>query len=204
MHLEIFVEESSAKAALDNLLPKLLTTEHSFLIHPFQDKGDLLANLPGRLKGYGHWLPEDWRLLVLVDEDRHQPDCLDLKDQLEVAARSAGLITKTSAPQGRFHVVNRIVIVELEAWFFGDVPALVAAYPGVPESLAQKAPYRNPDAVTGGTWEALRRVLRRAGYYPDFFPKVEVARTISAKMAPDRNRSHSFQVFREGLGACIR
>lgn len=36
-------------------------------------------------------------------------------------------------------VINRILIEELESWFFGDVDALVAAYPGVAPTPAQKA-----------------------------------------------------------------
>jgi hypothetical protein len=55
----------------------------------------------------------------------------------------------------------------------------------------------DPDAIKGGTWEALALLLH--SYYPTGLPKVEVARTVSALMVPERNRSHSFQVFWQGL-----
>jgi len=48
-----------------------------------------------------------------------------------------------------WQVVNRIAIEELEAWYFGNWPAVVATYPNVPENIPGKAPYRNPDAIAG-------------------------------------------------------
>lgn len=79
------------------------------------------------------------------------------------------------------------------------MPALVAAYPGVSPHLGKQARYRNPDAIVGGTWEALERVLQRAGYYPGGLPKIEAAANISEHMDPDSNTSKSFQVFRDAL-----
>jgi hypothetical protein len=47
-------------------------------------------------------------------------------------AISAGLITKSSCQKDKsFQVLNRIVVEELEAWFFGDVQAIRQAYPKV-------------------------------------------------------------------------
>lgn len=66
-------------------------------------------------------------------------------------AVAAGLQSKC-APQGQvFQVVNRIAVEELEAWFFGDWSALQAAYPRVPATIPQKARFRDPDAIVGGT-----------------------------------------------------
>jgi hypothetical protein len=90
-----------------------------------------------------------------------------------------------------------LAIEELEAWFFGDIAALHAAYPRISLTLSQQAKYRDPDAIRGGTWEALGRLLH--SYYPTGLPKIEVARAVSALMEPERNRSRSFQVFRKGL-----
>ena len=202
MHIESLLEEPSAEAALSLLLPKILEGV-TFALHPHQGKRDLLANLPDRLRAYRKWLPGDWRIVVLVDNDRD--NCKALKAKLEQAAADAGLTTKSAAMgKHRFQVVNRLAIEELEAWFFGDVEALACAYPRVPATLAKKKRYRDPDAIPGGTWEALEAVLRRSGYYPVGLPKVEVARNISAHMAPQRNRSRSFQVFREGVLSLAR
>ena len=73
MHIEFFLEEPSAEAFLRGLLPKILTADTTW--HPvvFQGKADLLKNLAARLKGYRPWLPQDWRIVVLIDEDR--ADC---------------------------------------------------------------------------------------------------------------------------------
>jgi hypothetical protein len=171
-------------------------------LHCFQGKADLLSKLPARLRGYQSWIPPDWRVIVLVDEDRD--DCTRLKQQLEHAARHANLPTKSAVRGHRhFHVVNRIAVEELEAWFFGDVEALATAYPGVPTSLSRRAKFRDPDAITGGTWEALEKVLQSAGYFAAGLPKIEVARTIGQHLDPSRNQSRSFRSFVAGLRACL-
>jgi hypothetical protein len=202
MHVEFFVEESSTEAFLEGCLKRWLPNTCSFKIHSFQGKRDLLASLPSRLRAYSQWAPEDYRFAVLVDEDRQ--DCQELKARLERAAAHAGMQTKSSAPAGaRFKVVNRIAVEELEAWFFGDIDALVAAYPKVPRTLARKRQYRDPDHIAGGTWEALERVLQRAGYYPGGLPKIETARRMAPLMDDARNHSTSFQCFIRGLRALV-
>ena len=197
MHIEFLVEEPSAEAALNNLVPRIIGPGISHNIHVFQGKPDLIINLPKRLRGYRKWLPSDWRIVVLVDGDR--ADCISLKRKLEEMAHNEGLITRsTTGPDGRFQVINRIAIEELEAWFFGDVQAIKMAYPRVPKGLDRRKNYRNPDAIQSA-WEALERVLKRAGYYLSGLPKVETARRISAYMDPWRNTSKSFRAFRDAL-----
>lgn len=195
MHIEFLIEEESTEAALNNLLPKILPSTVSFRLHNFRGKHNLLLQLPKRLKGYCNWLPVDWRIVVLVDEDRE--DCKLLKARLEKMASEAGLQCKSQG--GNFQILNRIAVEELEAWFFGDIVALNAAYPKTPVTLSHQKNYREPDAIKGGTWEALERVLQSAGYYLGGLPKIEVARNVSKIMEPARNRSRSFQVFKEGL-----
>ncbi len=96
-------------------------------------------------------------------------------------------------------VVNRIAVEELEAWFFGDIPALCGAYPRIPASLGGQAKYRDPDAIRGGTWEALERVLQARGYHPGGLAKTVAATEIAQHMDVDANRSRSFQAFRDGV-----
>lgn len=194
MHIEILVEEQSMEETLKILLPRMLPAETTYRILNFQGKQNLLRQLPARLRGYS-WITEDYRIAVLLDEDRQ--NCLALKQQLEEAAQQAGLSTKTSAGDERFQVLNRIVVEELEAWFLGDVEALRQAYPRLPESLPRK--FNNPDAISGGTWETLERTMQRYGYFKGGYLKIEAARAISPYMDPARNRSRSFQVFRDGL-----
>ncbi len=192
------MEEASLESALIQLLPKILPSAVTSKIHAFRGKTDLLAKLPNRLKGYQAWLPPDWKIVILIDEDRE--DCLKLKQQLELIAISSGLITKSSCQKDKsFQVLNRIVVEELEAWFFGDVEAIRQAYPKVSTNLATQQPYRDSDAIKGGTWEALERVLRKAGYHPGGLEKYKAASEISQYMNPALNRSKSFQVFYRGL-----
>ena len=127
MHIKFFLEEPSAEEALKHLIPKILEKDVSYEFHTFQGRDEMLKELPRRLKGE-QWIPDNWRIIVLLDEDRR--DCHELKEYLEKAAHDAGFVTKSStAPDEDFQVVNRLAIEELEAWFFGDIEALRAAYP---------------------------------------------------------------------------
>lgn len=199
--LIVFVEEYSMEAALEHLLPKLLGDIEFQIIH-FQCKDDLLKKAPARLQGYASWLPHTWRILVLVDRD--DDDCAKLKARLENMAAAVGLLTKTAADNGqRFQVVNRIAIEELEAWFFGDWRAMQRAYPRVPATVPQKVGFRDPDAIAGGTWEALERVLKKAGYFSTGLRKLELARAVAIHMEPERNDSRSFQAFAGAVAAAL-
>lgn len=199
----VHVEEDSMESALQALIPRLLNThDHKIINHGSKDK--LLKTLPARLKGYAAWNAPDLRILILVDRDND--DCRVLKKQLEDMAGAVGLPTKTfPAQDGTFKVVNRIVVEELEAWFFGDVPALAKVYPGIPLSLEKKAGYRDPDAIKGGTWEKLLKVLQEAGHYApaERLPKGEVARKMAPHLDLAANRSASFQHFHSGLLALV-
>lgn len=199
-HLEIIVEEPSVEAALLLLMPKLIG-DATFAVYVHQGKHDLLANLPNRLRGYKGRLPEDWRIIVLVDRD--QDACPALKQRLEMVAVAAQLNTR-AAGGNTIHVVNRIAVEELEAWFFGDWNAVKIAYPKVSANIPEKQKYRDPDAIQGGTWEALETVLKRHGYFQTGLRKIEAARSIAQHMDPERNRSKSFQVFRDAVLEAVR
>ena len=202
MYLEFLLEEPSAEAVLRTILPKILSGNISYDFFVFKGKEHLLKNLPERLKTYRQWISDDWRIFVLIDEDRK--DCHELKAKLEQAAHEAGFVTKSSAAENEdFQVVNRLAIEELEAWFFGDVEALHAAYPRVSQNLQYQERYRDPDAIQGGTYEALERLLIRQNYFRERIPKPTVAQNIAQHMEPSRNRSKNFQVFVEGLKACV-
>ena len=172
--LIVLVEEPSMEMALEQLLPKMLAGVE-FEIRRFQCKDDLLKKLPERFRAYSTWLPAGSVILVLVDRD--DDDCMVLKRYMNKVAADSGLLSKSMAGRGMvFQVVNRIAIEELEAWFFGDWKAVRAAFPRVPATLPNKAGFRDPDAILGGTWEALERVLKRAGYFKTGLRKMECAR----------------------------
>ena len=195
-HVEFLVEEPSMEAFLRGILPRILD-KISFEVYPSQCKDEFLDSLPKRLRGYASWLPESWRIVIVIDRDRE--DCHDLKEKLEDWATSAGLLTRSQSVDRRYSVVNRLAIEELEAWYFGDWEAVCQAYPRVSPNVVVRGKYRDPDAVRGGTWEAFERVLQSKGYFKGGLRKIEAARVLSQLVEPDRNRSRSFKVFHAAL-----
>ena len=141
MHLEILVEEQSAEAALQKLLPKIVGQEVSFRIITHQGKKDLIKNIPKKLRAYSKWITNEIKIVVLVDLDRD--DCGELKLKLNNAAEDAGLKIKTSIGElsSDFQVLNRIAIEELESWFLGDKKAIHKSYNKVSEKELNKSKY---------------------------------------------------------------
>ncbi len=198
--LEFFVEEQSMEIALSHLVPSilgakdvLLNKDYGMEVFNLNGKMALLKNLPNRLRAYHRFMQHDQYLFILIDRD--DDNCKELKQQLEIIAKEALLPTRTVSPNS-FQVVNRIVIEELEAWYFGDVNAIKKAYPRY--NPKNPAKYRNPDEISGGTWEALGREL---AYYHrgEILEKTRAAREIAPHMNPTINQSRSFQVFRDAL-----
>ncbi len=198
-HLYVLVEEPSMQAFLETLLPRLLS-QTTFEIITFQGKPDLLSKLPDRLRGYSHFLRPTERIVVVVDRD--SDNCTALKERLEKAAHGAGLQTRSSSLGSAWRVANRIVVEELEAWYFGDWAAVCSAYPRISASVPAKAKFRNPDAIRGGTAEAFQRLASEAGYFRGGLRKTEAAEKIASKMDSRKNTSRSFQVLRDLIIEC--
>jgi hypothetical protein len=196
-HLEVLVEEPSMEAFLLGLLPRMLNGQATFRIHAHQGKSDLIRKLDGRLRGCAKWLPVSTRIVVLVDRD--DDDCIALKKRMEQAAKAAKLLTRSTSGRAPWRVVNRLAIEELEAWFFGEWTGVRTAYPKASKAIPRQAPYRQSDAVAGGTWEALERVLRNGGYFPGGLRKMEAASAIGRQFDPALARSPSFIAFRDVL-----
>ncbi len=190
------------EAFLSACLPRLLPPEGcSFRIYPYPGKNALLRKIGDRLRGYAAWMPAEYRIVVVVDCDND--DCHALKARLEDICTRAGLRSRRAAGGSDWQVVTRIAIEELEAWYFGDWQAVCAAYPGVASNIPGRSRYRDPDAITGGTWEAFERVLRGSGYFKQGLIKVRAASAVGKRMAPARNRSHSFAVFRDAIAEAV-
>ncbi|MCO5730457.1 DUF4276 family protein [Rhizobium sp. SSA_523] len=199
-HFEFLVEEPSMEAFLSVLLPRILAAQATFDIHTYQGKSDLLKKLDGRLRGYARWLPQDHRIVVLVDRD--DDDCASLKTSLDDISTKAGLNTKASA-NPVWQVVNRIAIEELEAWFFGEWKAVRAAYPKLNANTVSKQAYRDCDKIAGGTWEALERVMKPHGYFTGGLRKVELATAVGAQFNPAECVSPSFRKLHDALAEAI-
>jgi len=207
MHFEILVEDKSGKIALEVLVKKILGQENTYRIFHYKGIGGLpknlnktsdptkrilLAQLPRLLKGYGKSLSEGSAVIVVVDLDKR--NCVEFKRELVEF-----LDTCNPAPRTLF----RIVVEEMEAWFFGDRKALLQAYP--------KAKRRVLDSYTQdsicGTWEKLADAiypggsasLKKAGWPGPGLEKCEWAKQITPYMDIEENNSTSFKVFRDGL-----
>ncbi|MEH2249965.1 DUF4276 family protein [Nostoc sp.] len=194
MHIEFLVEEPSTEVALNFIVPKILGDTHTLKIHNFQNKDRLLKRLPDRMKAYANFVPDDWRIVILVDEDRS--DCQELKRKL---CDASSVVTKH---KGNI-VLHRIAVEELESWFIGDVTAIRAEYEKIPVSLSQQAKFRNPDTIKGGTWEQLDKILKKYGYETGL-QKIDFAEKVSPHMDVENNLSRSFQIFRDGLRSIIK
>ena len=161
-----------------------------FTVRPFNGKQSLLRKLERRLNGYREWLPGDHKLVVIVDRDGD--DCADLKDKLEKITARAGLKSRVACP-AEWQVAICIAIEELEAWYFGDWDAVRDAYPKASPQIPRQASYRLPDAITGGTWEAFERVMKKSGYFIGGLQKVRAAGEIGARIDAGRSVSPSFK-----------
>ena len=191
MHFEFLLEEISMEAFLKAWLPRFLPVTCSFSTHPFQGKRDLMKKLEHRLRGYAQWLPPDRRVVLIVDRD--DEDCVELKERLEAACEANGLRPKSNDQENDWQVTTRIVIEELEAWYFGDWEAVLAVYPRVPKNIPSRAPFRDPDAISGGTWERFERILQRSGYHKGGLQKLQAAQQIGEHIDVERSASESFR-----------
>lgn len=201
MRVDFLVEEPSAKAALEQMLPRLLPAGCIPRVRAFEGWQDLLADLPKLLQGYHRRMlregETDLRVVVLLDGDGI---CTRRKADLETRAAAAGLLTKTTAPLGQpFQVLNRIAVQELEAWWLGDRAAIMAAYPGVKphhfKGVAREAD--QPPKPSEVLWD----VLKQGRHFLSGKRKTQWAIDISQHLDPARNTSASFQYFCAGLAA---
>jgi len=182
---------------LQSLLSRMLPEPSTFRIHSFRGKKDLLRKLQDRLRGYANWIPDNYRVVVVVDRDND--NCRELKQKLNATAYRSGLVIRSPADHRPWQVLNRIAIEELEAWYFGDWPAVCQAYPRVSPNIPARARYRAPDAIRGGTWEAFERIMQKHGYFTEGLGKVAAAGAIATYFNPECNRSPSFAAFRDAL-----
>jgi hypothetical protein len=196
-HLEMLLEEPSMEAFLAEFLPRHLPNETTFRLHVHRGKNDLLRKLEDRLRGYRSWMPDYYGIVILIDRD--DDDCRALKGQLESCCLAAGLATKSSPRDEAYSAVTRIAVEELEAWYFGNWPAVIRAYPKVSANVINKAALRDSDRILGGTWETLERVLQSKGYFQTGLRKVEMARNIGREIDPLETISESFTRFINAL-----
>lgn len=200
--LQLLLEEPSAEVALRIIIPRMIphAEEHvNYELRVFSGKDDLLRKLPSRLRGYSSWARNfDVRILTLVDRD--DDNCVSLKERINRIAVDAGLKLHQSGSAGFGGCFKaRIACEEIEAWFLGDPAAIRTAYPKVAKSFEHRAGFRDVDAIRGGTWERLEKLLQDAGYFSNGLRKLELARTLAPLLSLENNSSASFNHFCNAL-----
>ena len=169
------------KYLLDALLPRILPEDVGFQTIAHSGKKDLEKSIPRKLRGWGNG--DDFRFVIVHDQDNK--DCKALKKEL----------VDLCSTSGRPFLV-RIACQEMEAWYFGDVPALAAAY-GNPKLLdiAKKKKYRIPDKIPTPKEELYRLI-------PEHQP-ILGARRVAPYMSISDNKSVSFNYFVSGIRRLI-
>lgn len=172
--LVFLLEESSARAMLESLLPRILHPEIQPRLIPFEGKQDLERQMLRRMRGY---LNPQARFIVLRDQDS-APDCRVVKAKLLASCDQAG---KAS------HSVVRIACRELESFYLADLHAVeqALAIPDLRRHQA-RAKYRLPDTLENPSKELA--ALTRGQYQ-----KESGSRAIGRYLDPDNQRSPSFK-----------
>ena len=168
------LEEASAKAMLESLLPRMLADGVGFRCLVFEGKQDLMNQMARRIRGY---LNPEARFIVIRDQDS-APDCRVVKEELARRVRESGRAEQTTV---------RIACRELEAFYLADLAAVGMAL-DLPELAGRqnKQKFRAPDYL-GSPGRELHLLTK--GRYQ----KVGSSREIARHLALDNERSASFK-----------
>lgn len=178
--LVFLLEEESAKAMLESLLPRMLDPGIRPRLLAFEGKQDLERQMVKRMRGYVNPLA---RFIVMRDQDA-TPDCRVVKAALLARCAEAGR-------QGVALV--RIACRELESFYLADLAAVEAGL-GI-NGLARHqsvAKFRSPDALQSPSKELLVLSKRR-------YQKVSGSRAIGQYLDVGNERSASFKNLIAGI-----
>lgn len=178
--LVFLLEEASAKAMLESLLPRILHVDIHPRYIPFEGKQDLERQMGKRLRAY---INPHSRFIILRDQDS-APDCKALKAKLLERCQHAGQAATS---------LVRIACRELESFYLADLSAVEQALEI--RNLAKQqggAKFRAPDRL-GSPSKELETLTR--GQYQ----KVGGSRVIGQFLDPDNERSPSFRNLIEGI-----
>lgn len=178
--LVFLLEEVSAKAMLENLLPRLLNSAVTFRCIAFEGKQDLMNQMERRIRGYQNPLA---RFIVLRDQDS-APDCTAVKAEVQYHAGKSGRAEKT---------IVRIACRELESFYLADLAAVERAL-GIPRLSREqnRRKYRAPDYL-GSPSKELDRLTKGC------YQKVGGSREIARHLLLENERSASFKNLVRGI-----
>lgn len=212
MHFEILVEDKSGEKALSILVPKIISENDTFTIHAYKgigripknlkaitdpNKRILLDQIPRLLKGldktYSKNL-DNFPVTVIIVCDLDDKCLKDFKKELLDTSKDCSKNLK---------IIFCFAIEEGEAWFLGDIQAIIKSYPKAKKAIFDT--YIN-DSICG-TWEKLAdaiysgglQKLAKLGYQTIGMEKFKWAEKISPNMDINKNNSPSFCYFRDKL-----
>jgi len=175
----VLAEEPSGRIVAENLCEQLGFADRALCLE-HEGTSDLERSVPRRIAGWhGPVLP---RFVIMRDNDG--ADCRARKAKLN------GLVPALAADR----VKVRIVMQELESWYFGDLDAVAKAglIDAAKLSKHKNAPrLRNPDSIVHAK-EEFKRKIAPGG-------QLELARRIGPHLSLTDNRSVSFRRFVEAL-----
>lgn len=177
--LVFLLEEPSAKAMLEGVLPRLLAkqTEVQFMV--FEGKQDLHKQLPKRMK---FWQKPDTRFVVMRDQD--SGDCRLIRQELLALCAQAG----------RPDALVRIACHELESFYLGDLLAVEQGLSMKGLSKHQESrKFRAPDMLSNAAEELRKLTVGR-------YQKLSGSRAIGPHLDVEgKNRSRSFNALLAGI-----
>jgi hypothetical protein len=168
-----FLEERSAEALLDGLLPRLLPPGILYRCVVFEGKQDLERQIVRRMRGYR---TPGSRFVVMRDQDAG--DCSTAKATLKAKCEEAG----------HPNAVVRIACREIESWYLADLTAVERGLEasGI-QQLQRKRVYRAPDETVKPS-RILARIVPR-------YQKISGSRAIGPHLDLSNGRSRSFAHF---------
>lgn len=172
--LVFLLEEESAKAMLNTLLPRILSPDIKPTLIAFEGKSDLEKQMVRRIKGYQN---PNARFIVMRDQDSI-PDCLVLKNALLAKCIEA---SRQPIP------LVRIACRELESFYLADLAAVETAMniKGLVKQQS-KSKFRSPDYLSSPSKELATLTKQR-------YQKVSDSRIIGQYLELNNERSSSFK-----------
>lgn len=172
--LVFLLEEPSAKAMLESLLPRVLSQDIKYRLIAFEGKQDLERQLVRKIRAYQNIQA---RFIVMRDLDNH-PDCVQLKHHL------LNLCAQTTKAE---QCLVRLACTELETFYLADFQAVedALALKGLVRQQ-QSRKFRKPDELGSPSREL--KILTKGAY-----EKVAGSRAIGQYLHLDNDRSPSFR-----------
>jgi hypothetical protein len=178
--LVFLLEEESAKAFLESLLPRVLDKSISTRLIAFEGKQDLEKQLTKKIRAYTN---SHAHFIVMRDQDSN-PNCIKIKENLLQKCSDAGKLQKS---------LVRIACKELESFYLADLAAVESALDLTGLTKHQnKASYRQPDSCQNPSKELAK--LTKFNYQ-----KVSHSREIGLKVDINNTRSSSFKNLVSGI-----